>query len=66
MADIDADPTVMSGHGHTMPVSTYQGTAPLTAGLKVTVGPDDEPWEVVRVDPPDSDDTEAVLHIRRP
>lgn len=66
MADIAADPTKISSHGHTMPVSTYKGAAPLKAGLKVTVGPNNQQWEVLRVDQPDGDDAEAVFHIHRP
>jgi hypothetical protein len=66
MADIDADPTTMSTHGHTMPVSKYQGSAPLKAGMTVTVGSANQEWEVARIDPPDGDDPEPVFHIHRP
>jgi hypothetical protein len=65
MADIDRDPAEMSPHGHTEPISSYTGTAPLEAGLHVTVGPDAEEWRVIRVDPPSSDDTEGVFHLHK-
>lgn len=66
MPDLDRDPETLSTHGHTEPVSAYHGTAPLEPGLKITVGPNDQQWEVLRIDQPDGDDVEAVFHIHRP
>lgn len=69
MSDLDRDPTLISGDGHTEPVSSYTGAAPLAAGLRITVGTAGSPeqeWHVIRIDPPSSDDTEGVFHIKLP
>lgn len=59
-ADLDRDPALMAPGGHTEPISNYRGTAPLTAGLQVTVGAAEERWEVLRVDA-----AEGVFHLQR-
>jgi hypothetical protein len=60
MADINRETKNASPYGHTLPLDAYEGTSPLTAGLEVTYGDENERWVVVRVD-----DDDAVFHIRR-